>query len=121
MPPRLPIIVALAVVVLSPQPVQLEIEWLTLSPSAQPRVERRTEAVGQRISIDVDDVENRFVRFIRRGASPITVPAKTLLAQPTWPLPDPQAGGEFLGLIAPAAIRPIAYQLSGARVFDLRQ
>ncbi len=97
------------------------VDWVTMAwqPPGVRLVAARTIKPGDPVTLLVADDEDRFVRFSREGASPVTVPSRDLPAPGGWRLPGAVPGGELFVRIEPAPILPVRYQLEGPRAMRL--
>lgn len=96
-----------------PQPGPLTIEWLVRRADGFEVLATRTMSADKAITIAITPSADRFVRFSRPGAAPVTVPSARLVEAAGWRLPDATAGGELVALIDSAPVMPVAYQISG--------
>jgi hypothetical protein len=116
---RLPLQAARDARILVGQRVQLGIEWLSLTAADQHVIATRPVVAEGELSLPVAATGDRFLRFSRAGASPVTVPTALLLASRSWRLPDPQLGGELVALITSATVLPVTYHITGGRSEDI--
>jgi len=110
---RVPLNAAVDVAVSVAGPMTLTIEWLDMTNDGARRLAWRSAVVERSVSVPVASIADRFVRFSRPGASPLTVSTAALSGAGRWTMPDPQAGGELFVRVASAAILPDAFRLTG--------
>ena len=101
-------------------PTDVTLEWMTLSEQG------RTTLLASGIAslpgaIPVADVDDRVVRFLRSGSSPVTVTASDLLREKTWSLPVAVPGGELVWRVESAIVVPVSYYVSGRRKLAIRR
>jgi hypothetical protein len=117
----LPIRPAKPAAVRAPEPRPVTTEWITMAmrpPGVRPVALRLLDPAAS-FTVLVADDDDRFVRFSREGASPVTVPSRDLLASAGWPLPEVVPGGELFVRIEPAPILPVRYELEGPQAMRL--
>jgi hypothetical protein len=90
-------------------------EWLELESDGKlvSLAERLVPIKGE-ATIQVARTPNRFVRFARPGASPVTVSAEELVSSNPWILPVALPGGELLIQTASTVVMPSKYIVAGA-------
>jgi len=95
-------------------PAAVKLEWLNWRLEEEPVVvATRTVAANLHLQIPVTRLGDRFIRFSRPGASPVTVQAGRLMGPSAWVLPAPVPGGEIVARASPATVLPTRYSVSG--------
>lgn len=103
-------------------PVELTLEWLTVTRDGQLALHAtRQVAAGGMVPVLVAPHEDRLIRFSRQGASPVTVRATDLAAREEWPLPDSVPGSELVVHIQAGVVLPELFRLSGPWLDEVRR
>ena len=108
---------ARTVLVRAQRPTELTAEWARFVGPPDKSVSvvaRRALTLKDSISLPVAPRDDRFITFLRPGASPITVHADPLGAPDDWTLPDAAPGGELVARVSQATITALKYHLVGA-------
>jgi hypothetical protein len=106
-----------AIEIWSADPIAIDIEWLTIDAEGNATVtSRRQTAVGPPAPLEFVHGDDRYVRFSYKGASPRTYSTAELIAAKKLHVPDVLPGGELLLLSPEMMVRPVAFEITGARV-----
>jgi len=90
-------------------------EWLELNAGGElVSLAARDLPVKGEATIQVAPSPNRYLRFIRPSASPVTVSADELTASSPWSLPTVARGGELVIDTVPSKVMPSSYVVRGA-------
>jgi hypothetical protein len=112
-----PAVRASTVLVRVQRPTQLTAEWVGFAGPPDKSVSivaRRALTLQDSVTLPVAPRDDRFITFLRPGASPITVYANALGSRDGWALPDAAPGGELVARTSQAVITPVKYRLLGA-------
>lgn len=94
---------------------ELAMEWLQFEETGTVEIVATRDALADgALSFYLARLDGRFVRFVRAGASPVTMPAATLLGGRRPVLPDSHPGGEIIARIQPGRVQPELYRVEGA-------
>ncbi len=95
-------------------PLDVRVEWIEVSPDRTAEVlASRQIGYGLGLRLNVHNVERRFLRFFRLGASPLTISAREFFGRNVVSLPSPVLGGELLIGVEQAPVRPAVIRLQG--------
>jgi hypothetical protein len=94
----------------SPQPVT--VEWLAVESGAVTVVATRRANREGTLNLIVSRSNDRLVRFVREGRSPVTVSAEELFTG-SYSVPAPTAGGELLLQVGDRPVRPKFMRVAG--------
>lgn len=100
-------------------PAQLTAEWLVFALESRGVEVLATRQLSTDRGLFVAVRDDRFLRFLRSGAAPVTVRARELIHSQPWLLPDPAPGGEMIARIEPAEISPARFRLTGPRNMEM--
>lgn len=94
------------------------VEWLSMNTAQKTMavLARRQLLTTDIFQLQVAVSDDRYVRFIRERASPVTVRSRDLVKDIAWTLPAPRGGGELVLVSADALILPSSYRLAGSTV-----
>ena len=96
------------------RPTDLTIEWLRLRSRGELSVDAMWQfPLALRVPLPISLDPDRFVRFSRPGASPVTFRASDFFRE-NWKLPDPVPGGELLKGVEAASVMPVLYRVTGS-------
>lgn len=101
----------------SPSP--MTVEWIELSGSELRTIARRPFVVATVVSLSVGKSQTRLLRFLRHGASPLTLDAGSLRERAVASLPTAVSGGELIILNYPATVAAAAYRIDSGAIFAL--
>jgi hypothetical protein len=94
---------------------QLAVEWLEVDAAGSlVLLATRELSINGEYTIQVAREANRLVRFVRKGASPVTVSAEELVTSSLWTLPAISQGGELVVHAPPSVVMPSEYVVTGA-------
>ena len=99
------------------RPTELTAEWVRfvgLPDQSVSVIARRALTLNGSLSLSVASRDDRFITFLRPGASPVTVHADALGAPDEWTLPESAPGGELVARVSRAPISAIKFHLMGA-------
>jgi hypothetical protein len=119
---RLPLQPAPPVPIAFAIPAMVTVEWLTIGGDATlTRVAARTMRASGLAALPIAAHPDRFMRFSRQDASPITVSSTEITSRSPWSMPEARPGGEILGVVEEAVVRPAAYRVSGPVSLDVQR
>ena len=99
-------------------PVDLTVEWLRIDAGLAGGVavtSTQTFPAGRPVTLGVTTGADRYLRFSRPNAAPVTVSVADVTAAKSYALPETESGGELVVAFETDGIIPSSLRLSGPR------